>query len=135
MGKDSTLHYGLSKSYLSSHSGSTWHSLWHYIPTHLDRFFTYDVISELTFGRKFGFMEKEEDFHNLVSGLLVGLPLVGLTQRIKFLNNLLTSNWVADKVMPRPTDKDGIGAVMGVRQVPHLISHLKVILTRKCAVS
>ena len=77
------------------------------------------MISELTFGRKFGFMEKEEDFHNLVSGLLVGLPLVGLTQRIKFLNSILTSNWVADKVMPRPTDKDGIGAVMGVRLVPY----------------
>jgi len=98
------------------------------------RFFTYDVISELTFGCKFGFMEKEEDFHNLVSGLLVGLPLVGLTQRIKFLNSLLTSNWVAGKVMPRPTDKDGIGAVMGVRLVPYLISGTKLILTRKYVV-
>ena len=75
------------------------------------------MISELTFGRKFGFMEKEEDFHNLLSGLLIGFPLVALTQRVKFLNTLLSSNWVADKVMPRPTDKVGIGAVMGVRLV------------------
>ena len=86
------------------------------------RFFTYDVISELTFGRRFGFLEKGEDFHNLVSGLLVGLPLIGLTQRIKFLNSIFSSNWVADKVNPTPTDKYGIGAVMGVRLVPYLIS-------------
>lgn len=86
----------------------------------LYRFFTYDVVSELTFGCEFGFMKKGEDFHNLVSGLVVGLPLVGLTQRIQSLNNLLTSKWVADKVMPRPSDKDGIGAVMGVG-LPHCI--------------
>lgn len=79
------------------------------------QFFTYDVISELTFGRRFGFIEKGEDFHNLVSGLLLGLPLIGLTQRIKFLNSLFTSDWVANKVNPRPTDKSGIGAVMGYR--------------------
>ena len=67
-------------------------------------------------------MEKEEDFHNLLSGLLIGFPLAGLTQRIKFLNSLLTPKWIADKVMPRPTDKFGIGAVMGVKPVPYLNS-------------
>jgi len=67
-------------------------------------------------------MEKEEDFYNLLSANLVGFPLVGLTQRISFLNSLLTSNWVVDKVMPRPTDKSGIGAVMGVRPMPYWIS-------------
>jgi len=66
-------------------------------------------------------MEKGEDFHHILSGLLVGLPLVGLTQRISFLNSILNSNWVANKVMPRTTDKYGIGAVMGVSAVPYLI--------------
>ena len=60
-------------------------------------------------------MENEVDLYNLVSGLMVGLPLVGLTNRIPFLNKLLMSRFIADKVMPRPTDKDGIGAIMGVR--------------------
>jgi len=63
-------------------------------------------------------MEKEEDFYNLVSAARVGFPLVGLTQRISFLNSILTSNCIADKVMPRPTDKYGIGATMGVRLMP-----------------
>ncbi|KAF8463475.1 cytochrome P450 [Kalaharituber pfeilii] len=76
------------------------------------QFFTYDVISELTSGGEFGFMEKGKHFHNLVSGLAVGLPLAGLTMRI---NSLLTKKFIADKVMPRLTDKDGIGAVMGYR--------------------
>ena len=91
------------------------------------------MISDLTFGRKFGFMEKEEDFHNLLSGLLIGFPLAGLTQRIKFLNTLLTSKWIADKVMPRPTDKYGIGAVMGVRPTSALFGFF-FFLTQKYVV-
>ena len=67
-------------------------------------------------------MEREEDFHNLVQGLAVGLPLSGLLSRIPRINKMLMSPFIADKIMPRPTDKDGIGAVMGVCcQLPLLL--------------
>src|SRR5690606_14276981 len=61
-----------------------------------------------------GFVRTASDVANLIKGLHVGLPLGGVLSRIPVINNIFLLPGLKSALLPKPGDKEGIGAVMGV---------------------
>lgn len=77
-------------------------------------FAAYDIISAVAFGAPFGFLEKGIDLHGLARAKEIGLPLFGIASKIPLVRKLLCSPLLGG-LLPKPGDKKGIGAAMGVR--------------------
>jgi hypothetical protein len=80
-------------------------------------FFAYDVISQLCFGEKFGFVTEGRDRWGLVEGFRKGMYSQGLYARLpywyKFVQML--PNFMARWVDGSINDPNGIGAVVAQR--------------------
>ena len=86
-------------------------------------FLAYDIISELVFGRKFGFMESRTDVNGLIAEKRPGMLMFGVMSRVPLISKIIRSKLIAPFILPKPTDKSGMGAAMGVciLQNPHLL--------------
>ncbi|KAF4552638.1 Cytochrome P450-like protein 11 [Elsinoe fawcettii] len=97
----------IDKSYLSTEQA--------YRPVDLSRiitFFTLDVISQLAFGHEFGFMEKDDDPFGYLVNLKEFLPAILVFGAYTELTKLLRLPFMK-AVLPKSTDKRGLGKVMG----------------------
>ena len=56
------------------------------------QWYAFDVIASITFQRRFGFMEQQQDVHNLISGLDAGLQYVKLVGQFPALHPWLMGN-------------------------------------------
>ncbi|RPA85284.1 putative cytochrome P450 monooxygenase [Ascobolus immersus RN42] len=79
------------------------------------QYYAYDVVSELAFGKPFGFVKAASDVAGLIHSLHITMPGAGILQRIPSLADVLSLPILEKKMMPNPTDKTGIGAIMGFR--------------------
>lgn len=75
-------------------------------------YFTLDVISQLAFGHEFGFMEKDEDPFGYLANLKEFLPAILVFGAYVELTKLLRLPFMK-AVLPKSTDKRGLGKVMG----------------------
>ncbi|ETN46985.1 uncharacterized protein HMPREF1541_01175 [Cyphellophora europaea CBS 101466] len=80
------------------------------------QYFALDVLTDLAFGRPFGFLRKEQDLYAYVKTSAKFLPLMELCNNHPCIHYLLSNTLVASIAGPKPTDKTGLGAVMGVVQ-------------------
>ncbi|TKX23309.1 cytochrome P450 monooxygenase-like protein 23 [Elsinoe australis] len=97
----------LNRSYISSDQV--------YRPVDLSKvitYFTLDVISQLAFGHEFGFMEKDEDPFGYLANLKEFLPAILVFGAYVELTKLLRLPFMK-AVLPKSTDKRGLGKVMG----------------------
>src|SRR5690606_146665 len=79
------------------------------------QYFAYDVVSELVFGKPFGFTKTASDVAGLIRSLHIAMPGAGILQRIPQLTLILELPIIEKKMMPNPNDKIGIGAIMAFR--------------------
>lgn len=78
-------------------------------------YIAYDIVSELGFGRAFGFVRTASDVYGLIRSFHHGLPLVGTMMRLRHVTDFICSlPGFRNLLNASPDDKDGIGAVMGV---------------------
>lgn len=82
-------------------------------------YFTLDVITELSYGEAFGFLDAEGDLYNYTTSLDRHLLVTGLISEIPLFRKL-SSSFVGAALRPGFSDTLGIGRLMGY--VPTLLS-------------
>lgn len=75
-------------------------------------FFTLDVISVIAFGQKFGFIETDSDPFGYIANLQEFLPAIIVFGAYTELQKILRLP-LFQAMMPKSTDKRGLGKVMG----------------------
>ncbi|KAJ6120868.1 hypothetical protein N7523_005148 [Penicillium sp. IBT 18751x] len=78
-------------------------------------YMAYDIISEIGFGRPFGFIEKGEDIGGLIQGFHDGLPAFGLLARLHPFTSWMKTTFMKKYLVATPQDDSGIGVLMRFR--------------------
>ncbi len=76
------------------------------------QFLTLDVISEIAFGRAFGFVENDEDMFSYIATTESTIPLMILVGTFPWLARIVQSP-LMKAFMPKDTDAYGLGRIMG----------------------
>ncbi|KAH7213259.1 cytochrome P450 [Fusarium redolens] len=79
----------------------------------LAQFFTLDVITEVAFGQAFGFLSRDEDINGYCHVAEQALPVFEWLGVFGTLNKMIRLPGIRNLTMPRPTDKTGVGMMMG----------------------
>ena len=75
-------------------------------------FFTLDAISDLAFGKAFGYLDKDEDVYDFLSITKASIPFLMLIANMPILADILQSKFLRT-LMPSEADKVGFGAFIG----------------------
>jgi hypothetical protein len=75
-------------------------------------FFTLDVISDLAFGKAFGYLERDEDVYDYLKITKSFIPIMMLISNVPSLADLLHSDLLRG-LLPSESDKLGFGAFIG----------------------
>ncbi|KAK6200812.1 hypothetical protein LQW54_009476 [Pestalotiopsis sp. IQ-011] len=78
------------------------------------RYFTLDTITQMAFGRAFGFMDAEGDLYGYTREIEKLLSLVALAGDVPLLRRIFISPVLARWLAPKPTDTMGVGKLLGV---------------------
>ncbi|KAF2464741.1 cytochrome P450 [Lindgomyces ingoldianus] len=78
------------------------------------QYFTLDVITKVSFGRAFGYLEQDKDVHDYVKTTDELVPWLTFFAVVPLANAILNRSWVKEKLGPGPGDKSGVGRLMGV---------------------
>ena len=76
-------------------------------------YFTLEVIYTLAFGNTMGFLEKDEDVYGYLSNQKQMLPIFEWLSTLPSLEKFLRTPWISRNIMPKKTDKTGIGLLFG----------------------
>lgn len=76
------------------------------------QFFTLDVISDLAFGKAFGFLDKDEDVFEYIKITEQYIPAMLIMANIPWLARL-THTRMFRSLLPNEADKLGLGAFIG----------------------
>ena len=75
-------------------------------------FFTLDVISELAFGKAFGYLETDQDVYDYLSMSKAAIPALMALSDVPVLAEILQSRLLRG-LLPSEADKAGFGAFIG----------------------
>ncbi|KAJ3961251.1 hypothetical protein N0V92_002047 [Colletotrichum tropicale] len=78
------------------------------------QYFTLDVITEIAYGKAFGYMATDSDIHEYIKTTEDVVQILQMLGEVPYLCTLFWSKWVLGTVGPKPTDKSGMGKMMGV---------------------
>ena len=79
----------------------------------LTRYFTLDVITEIGFGGKLGFLDSKEDLFGYTRSVENIAALVATASDVPILRRIFTAPVVARFFAPTPRDDFGMGKIMG----------------------
>ena len=72
-------------------------------------YFTLEVIFTLAFGSTMGFLEKDDDVYGYLANQKAMLPIFEWLSTLPALEKFLRTPWISKRIMPKTTDKTGIG--------------------------
>jgi hypothetical protein len=75
-------------------------------------YFTMDVITRLAFGREFGYLRTESDLYNFLKSVRDLWPQMSTSADVPWIRGVLFSKLFLKLLGPKPTDKEGFGALM-----------------------
>jgi len=75
-------------------------------------FFALDVISDVSFGKPFGFLVEDKDLYNYIEITDSAVPMLSLLQAFPRITNVLYS-WPLRLALPSTGDQVGFGRLMG----------------------
>lgn len=81
--------------------------------TKLAGYFTLDVLTKIAFGQELGFLIKNQDLYNYHKSSAEFYPIMELSSNHPTILSFLNSR-VMQRAAPKPTDKIGFGAIVGV---------------------
>jgi hypothetical protein len=87
------------------------------------QYFVVDVITDISFREPFGFLEADEDIHGYISTQEELLPLFEWLSALPSIARFLKKPWIAPYVLPKPTDKTGIGYMFGYVYLLRTFNH------------
>jgi hypothetical protein len=76
------------------------------------RYLTLDIITELGFGKRAGFMD-HADLYGYASSVERLMSLVAIASDVPILRRIFLSSFLTRFLVPKPTDNSGIGKLMG----------------------
>ena len=79
----------------------------------VSQYFTLDVLTQLAFEEPFGFLTKNEDIFQYIQKVQEFLRILELASNFPFIHSILSSKAMS-AFSPKPTDKVGMGAMLGV---------------------
>lgn len=80
-----------------------------------NRWFAYDVVSQVTFGEPIGFIKSQRDVRNIIRGFTEDYWLLEILARVPKVSWWLRNTHVGRKFfMAKPTDTAGVGVVLAV---------------------
>lgn len=79
----------------------------------LSQYFTLDVLTRIAFGTPFGYLTRNEDVYRYIEETTGFLSILELASNFTFINLILSSRLMR-AFAPKPTDKTGMGAMLGV---------------------
>ncbi|KAK8045983.1 BcABA1- cytochrome P450 monooxygenase [Apiospora saccharicola] len=82
----------------------------------ISNYFTVDVVTRLGFGQQFGFLADESDKYNFLHELKQLWPRMSTSADVPWIRAVLFSTPVLKLLGPKPRDKTGFGALMGVAE-------------------
>lgn len=77
------------------------------------QFFTLDVITNISYGKAFGYLEQDTDLHEYIKTSDDILPYITFFASVPLANAVLNRSWIKEKFGPGPRDNYGIGRLMG----------------------
>ncbi|KAI5858231.1 cytochrome P450 [Durotheca rogersii] len=80
----------------------------------LSRKFTLDVITRLSYGRPFGFLDADGDLYGYMRQMDGSMKTMVLAQEIPFFRRIVFSPFVFGLIGPKATDKGGVGKMMAI---------------------
>jgi len=78
------------------------------------QYFVVDVITDIAFREPFGFLKANADVHGYIVTQEMLLPVFEWLSAIPTMSKIAKNRWIAPHVMPKPTDKEGLGYMMGI---------------------
>ncbi|KAI2625846.1 cytochrome P450 [Hypoxylon sp. NC1633] len=78
------------------------------------QFFTLDVITRIADGRAFGYLTSDSDVFSYIETTEAAIPFLAALGDVPWLSQLLINETVLGSIGPKPTDKTGMGKMMGV---------------------
>jgi len=72
-------------------------------------YFTIEVICTLAFGKPMGFLEQDADVYGYLANQKAMLPIFEWLSTLPALEKFLRTPWISKRIMPKKTDKTGIG--------------------------
>lgn len=78
----------------------------------LTSYFTMDVITKAGFGEAFGYLEKEEDLFDFLSGVRDNWQFMGITLDVPWIRDICYSPFILKLIGPKMSDKTGLGRLM-----------------------
>ena len=81
----------------------------------LAQYFTLDVLTQIAFEAPFGYLAQNEDVHQYIQQVSKFLHVLELCSNHPTMQSILSSRAMA-AFSPKPTDKSGMGAMLGVAQ-------------------
>ena len=80
--------------------------------TEKSQFFALDVISNLSFGKAFGFLADDKDLYDYIAINDSAVPVMNLLQAMPWMTNVVY-RWPMRLALPSDGDKVGFGRLMG----------------------
>ncbi|KAI0123532.1 cytochrome P450 [Xylariales sp. AK1849] len=77
-------------------------------------YFTLDAITRIAYGKEFGYLETDTDVYSYIQTVETNVPLLVLFAEIPLLRRLFYSPFALRFIGPKPTDKEGVGKMLGV---------------------
>ncbi|KAI0595897.1 cytochrome P450 [Biscogniauxia sp. FL1348] len=79
-------------------------------------YFTLDVITRVAYGREFGYLKTDSDVFNYIAMTEKLVPTITMMAEIPYIGRIALSEAALRLVGPKPTDKEGMGRMMGIAQ-------------------
>ncbi|KAF2400646.1 cytochrome P450 [Trichodelitschia bisporula] len=79
-------------------------------------YFVIDVITDIAFRSPFAFLQHDRDVHHYIGAQESLLPIFEWLAALPTLGWLAHRPWLAKWILPQPTDKTGMGYLMGIAQ-------------------
>jgi hypothetical protein len=77
-------------------------------------FFAMDAISDLAFGRTWGFLEQDKDVEEWFRTIEDNLPFAATLSTIPFLASFFANSFIANLIMPSEKDSAGLGRFLRI---------------------
>ncbi|OHF00198.1 hypothetical protein CORC01_04606 [Colletotrichum orchidophilum] len=75
------------------------------------QWYAFDAIGAITFAERFGFMERREDIHNVISGIETGLKYAGLIGQLPWLHPFLLGSLTVRTIIRKLSFQDPVETV------------------------
>lgn len=80
------------------------------------QFFLMDVMTKISHGYALGYLTDDDDLHDYLKTMVPATLFGAMCCHLPAIQNFLNQDWVLKLLAPKPTDKKGMGKVMGLAE-------------------